>query len=192
MNLGIMDELALCANKLGKVIEKHGKFNIHLAKALKSLAAFGAEQLTAMAKGGTLKEPGEGHPQALKPGRKAAKTTPRAAEVKPERKKPGPKPRKEAAPKAPAKAKRTGRTDKAEAKRTGRTDKAEAKRTGRTDKAEAAPAAGRTTMGVCIICGKSYLRRSNVQKTCSPECLEKKRAGLDAHGEPLNDGATQP
>lgn len=174
MNMGIMDELALCAEKLGKVIEKHGKFNEHLAEALTSLAAFGAEQITAMAKGNALKEPGEGHPQALKPGRKAAKKTPPAAEIKPERKKPGPKPR--AAKSGGRKTEAGGQSEKH----------------GRTDAAPAETKTGRTTMGVCIICGKSYLRRSNVQKTCSPECLEKKRAGLDAHGEPLNDGTTQP
>jgi hypothetical protein len=57
-------------------------------------------------------------------------------------------------------------------------------------KGEAGTAAGGgTSMGVCVICGTSYLRRGPAQKTCSAECLEKKRAGLDKFSEPVKPAA---
>ncbi len=46
----------------------------------------------------------------------------------------------------------------------------------------------RKTMGVCVICGQAFLRDDPKQRTCSPECQEKKNRGLDSGGKPVRKG----
>lgn len=53
-------------------------------------------------------------------------------------------------------------------------------------------AKGYSAMGVCAICGKSYLKRSPIQKTCSPECTTAKNRAYARAKYAGTEGAAQP